>query len=441
MLACINGNTDTINVLLNAGADPNIADADGDTWLHYAARNYCHMEVVQAIISHGVDVNITNKMNITALMIACKEGNKEAINVLLNAGADHNIADAYGHTWLHYAARNYRQPEVLQTIINHGVDVNVTNEHKITALMLACEKGNKDVINILLDAGADHNITDAYGDTWLHYAARNYWHPEVLHSLISHGVGVNATNRKNITAFMTACAKGNKDIINVLLNAGADPDKADTDGDTCLHYAARHYCHMEVVQALISHGIDVNVTNKKNVTSLMISCRERNKDDVDVLLNAGADPNIADDDGDTCLHKILHREYLSLEYDHETLQMLLDHGAPVNAANKNHQTAYMLACDQGNIDAMYALLNAGADPSITNNDNGDANHQYMDNSCANNVTMQTAMQWLNPAWHYLYLPELDITESLSFNLISHIICNMMRHAIYRISLFRRLGVY
>ena len=107
--------------------------------------------------------------------------------------------------------------------------------------------------------------------------------------------------------------------------------------------------------------------------------------------------------------------------------MLLDHGAPVNSTNKNHQTAYMLACDQGNIDAMCALLKAGADPNITCEES-DASLKRTD-GCSSNVTLQTVKQWLDPTWHYLDLPALEITESLSFNLVSHIINNMMRHAI------------
>ena len=111
--------------------------------------------------------------------------------------------------------------------------------------------------------------------------------------------------------------------------------------------------------------------------------------------------------------------------------MLLNHGAPVNAINKNHQTAYMLAYHQGNIDAMCALLNAGADPSITSNDDGDANDQYMDelldDGCSTDVTLQTIM--LNPAWQYVDFPELEITGSLSFNLVSCSIFHVMRHVI------------
>ena len=90
---------------------------------------------------------------------------------------------------------------------------------------------------------------------------------------------------------MIACKKGSKDAINVLLNAGADPNNTDADGDTCLHYAARKYWSTEVIQAVIGHGGDVNATNKKNVTALMIACEKGHKDAINVLLNAGADPN------------------------------------------------------------------------------------------------------------------------------------------------------
>ena len=59
--ACINKDESAITVLLNARANPNITDADGDTCLHVAAIKECSKEVLQAIIDHGVDVNATKQ--------------------------------------------------------------------------------------------------------------------------------------------------------------------------------------------------------------------------------------------------------------------------------------------------------------------------------------------------------------------------------------------
>ena len=95
MLASKMGNVGAMNMLLSAGADRTIKDANGDTWIHYAAHGNCTKEVLQSIIDLGADVNATNKQNCTALMLASEKKNIDAMNVLISAGADHTIGDAY----------------------------------------------------------------------------------------------------------------------------------------------------------------------------------------------------------------------------------------------------------------------------------------------------------------------------------------------------------
>ena len=101
MIACHERNTDAINALLNAGADPNIADDKGVTCINHAVNEGFSKAILEPIINHGAAVNATIKNNMTALMIACLNLNEGAINVLLNAGADSNIADVKGDTLLH----------------------------------------------------------------------------------------------------------------------------------------------------------------------------------------------------------------------------------------------------------------------------------------------------------------------------------------------------
>ena len=118
MLASKKGNIDAINVLLSAGADQTIEDADGNTWIHYAVYGDCSKDVLQSIIDRGADVNATNKRNVTALMRASEKGNIDAINVLLSAGADKTIEDVDGNTWIHYAVYRDCSKDVLQSIID-----------------------------------------------------------------------------------------------------------------------------------------------------------------------------------------------------------------------------------------------------------------------------------------------------------------------------------
>ena len=175
MIACHDGNIDIINVLLNAGGNPNIADNGGETWIHHAVRGDCSKEVLQTITTHGVDVNAANKNNITALMIACRKGNTDAIDVLLNAGGNPNIADDDGGSCIQYAVDAGCSKTVLKTLINHGADVNVTNKNNTTALLQACKMGDIDIINVFLSTGANPNIANDDGDTCLHYAVDGFF--------------------------------------------------------------------------------------------------------------------------------------------------------------------------------------------------------------------------------------------------------------------------
>ena len=359
IIACRKINKDAINVLLNAGTDPNITDINGDACLHCAAKNDCCTEILEAIISYGGDVNATGFHNKTALMIACRKRNKDAINVLLNAGADPNIPDIDDYTCLHCAVKNDCCTEILQAMISHGGDVNAAAFHNKTALMIACRKRNKDAINVLLNAGTDPNITDINGDTCLHCAAENGCCSEVLQEIVIHGGDVNATGFHNNTALMIACRKMKKDAIDVLLNAGADPNITDSSGNKCLHCAAENGCCSEVLQAIVIHGGDVNATGFHNRTALMIACRHMKKDAINVLLNAGTNPNITNSDGDTCLHCAVKNDCCA-----EVLQAIISHGGDVNATGFCNKTALMVACRYRNKDAISVLLNAGADRNI-----------------------------------------------------------------------------
>ena len=380
MIAYFWGNIDAMNVLLSAGADPNIADANGQTCLHSVVARVSGKEVLQLLINHDADVNATNKSNTTALMVACKTGNIDAINELLNAEADTNIVDTNGYTCLHAAVSATCNKEVLQTLINHGADVNAADKSNVAALMLACEKGNVNAVDILLNAGADPNIPDTDGNTRLHDTVRHGYNREVLQLLLDYGANVNAIDNCNETVLMKAYWNGNTDVINVLLNAGADPNIADFKGVPLIYYAVEGGGSKDVLQAIIDHCADVNATINGNLTPFMKACRMGNADAACLLLKAGADPDFALDDGDTCLHDAVRRGYTK-----EVLGTMIDHGADVNATNRNNATALMIACKKGNMESINILLNAGADPNISRANCSTCLHDAVAKGCSNEV--------------------------------------------------------
>ena len=111
----------------------------------------------------------------------------------------------------------------------------------------------------------------------------------------------------------------------------------------------------ELLKSVTDISAILRVVTDESTAAELYSWNIEERKALNVLLRAGAHTSIINVFGDTLLHKILYKEYISLEYDHETFQLLLDYGVPVNATNKSHQTAYMLARHQENIDAMCAL--------------------------------------------------------------------------------------
>ena len=260
-------------------------------------------ETLINLIDNGADVNATNSQNQSALMVACCQGNVNIINTFLDARADPTTADADGNTCLHYAVRGGCSKELFHTIIDHGADINAINKCNETALLLACWRKNADAMNVLLTFRADPNIGTLYGNAVLHIAVLNNINKDTLQAIIDNDVDVNAANKSGETALWIACHRDDVDAINVLLSAGANLNLLSAEGNTYLHCAVygKKCCKEEVLQALIDHDADVNVTNKGNETALLVACKWGSPSAINVLLHAGADPNITDKNGNTCL--------------------------------------------------------------------------------------------------------------------------------------------
>ena len=330
LCACRTGQSESVLFLLEAGADVKIAKPDGNTSLHTAVYGNCNGEALQKIIQLGVNVNAINNNGQTALIRACYTAQAESVTVLLKNKADPNISDDEGYTSLHAAVYGNCTYDTLKEIIAHEAYLDAQKLDGQTALFLACLRKRHDMAKILLESTANPNIASTKGNTSLHGAVDGGCSKKIIKAIIKHGADVNATNKNSVTALMKACEKGNIDAINQLLNAKADPNIADTDGKTSIHYAVSGGCNKEALQAIINHGADVNATNKNSVTALMRACEKGYIDAINVLLNAGADPNIADIDGETWIHYAAHGGC-----NKEALQAIINHGADINATNKN----------------------------------------------------------------------------------------------------------
>ena len=189
-LACRNGDTGLVKLLLRAGADPNTQLPGGESVLMTAARTG-RVGPVQALLDRKAAVNAKERGGQTALMWAAAEGHAEVVQLLIRAGAEFRTPLPSGFTPLCFAAREGRR-EVVQVLLKAGADVNQAMEpprsggktpRKGTSpLLLAVENAHFELAVDLLKAGADPKATDDEGKTALDRATAK-GHTQVIQLL------------------------------------------------------------------------------------------------------------------------------------------------------------------------------------------------------------------------------------------------------------------
>ena len=165
------GELETLVTLLDAGADINCKDEDGNSALHLAAEED-HDEIVKTLVDRGLDVNTRGENGWTPLMHAATEGNESLVNFLIEAGADITCRILGGDNALHLAAF-WGHDTIVQMLVDRGLDVNSCGRDDMTPLMYALmgAGGQESIANFLIKAGADVTCKDEDGNNVLHLAA------------------------------------------------------------------------------------------------------------------------------------------------------------------------------------------------------------------------------------------------------------------------------
>lgn len=260
-------------------------------------------DVVKALVNAGINVNMMVSDRLTALMDAAKEGSKGIVKMLIAAGA--NVNDQkFGRSalWheLHSHVDNKKLAAKLALIlIKAGADVNEKSKDN-SILTEAIGYGHKEVVRLLLDAGANVNVQDSIGFTPLMEAAQQ-GDKEIVKMLIDAGADVEAKAGFGQTALWYVMPDNRKnkfliaELISTLIKAGADPNNTDTLGDSILIEAVRQG-YGEAVQILLNAGANINAIGQNGCTALMKAKEMGHKEMVELLLKNGAVDDLQNND-------------------------------------------------------------------------------------------------------------------------------------------------
>jgi hypothetical protein len=167
---------------------------------------------------------------------AVQQDDLERVTALI-AGRDVNRRDeASGTTALEHAVRNANR-EMVQLLITAGAKVNAQNTAGDTVLMMMDTDATSDLVWDLINAGAKVDAQDKEGNTALMEAA-GYNNQELLKTLLEAGAKVNAKNKQGQTALILAAAEGLVNNLRILINAGAEVNALDQEGKNALFYAS-----------------------------------------------------------------------------------------------------------------------------------------------------------------------------------------------------------
>jgi ankyrin repeat protein len=344
----------------------------------------------------------------TPLIDAVKNGDRAGARARLRQKAEVDAAEADGTTALHWAVRA-DDLELTRMLLRAGADARHANRYGVTPLQLAAVNGSVTAAAALLEAGADPNAVLPEGETILMTAART-GQPDLLRLLLDRGAVLEAREKwYGETALIWAVAENHADAAKVLLERGADANVRSADlkfprrrtgqsvlalgSWTPLMYAARENA-LDAGRALLGAKADLNATDPDGATALVIAIINANYEFAAFLLDAGADPNVVDNEaGMGPLYAAIDMHRLAIGHgrpnprpsDHldalDIVKRLLDRRADANTALKapmfqRHHTMgdfalakgatpFMRAAKSGDVEVMKLLLAAGADPAAT----------------------------------------------------------------------------
>jgi ankyrin repeat protein len=388
------GDQAMVRQLLQHKANVNAAQPDGMTALHWAATRD-DVPLAKMLLAAGAQTSPKTRLGeLTPLFIASKRGSAPMIEALLKAGVNANATDSTGATPLMLASAA-GSAEAVEMLLAHQVGVNAKESaHQQTALMFAAAADRGAVIRALIKHGADPEIATITSEPRCGSLFANSFCREAA-------LGKDKPAPENVTQENDGEDQPPSESTTAKATPTTPPRRrkgpAIIGGMTALLYAARDG-RTEAVRALIDAGAKIdNPGTGEKMTPLVMAVVNGHYDLAMYLLNSGANPNLAGDQGLTPLYATLDEEWAPYAYRPqpiagraevsylELMTALLAYGANPNATltlkpwfrslpedrswvDPTGATAFWRAAQSLDLEAMSLLIKAGADPKLASAD-------------------------------------------------------------------------
>ncbi|MDP0589953.1 MAG: ankyrin repeat domain-containing protein [Candidatus Endonucleobacter bathymodioli] len=289
--ACNKGMTEIIELLLSYGAEVDSRYANsGKTPLMIAAENKS-IDVCKILLDNNADADAIVPSGMSVIHLVCIVNDISILTALLNRCQNIDAQDRNGQTALHYVVAS-NMIEHAKLLLSAHASVSITNNRNETPIFLTMN--NSALFNILLNMTSDINHADFVGNTLLHHAI----------------------------------IQGNIDAMRALLELDADinVDIANNYGTTPLHHTILYQLHytpnnnvtmeentyikkhrtIQMLNILVNKGADVNIANNNNLTPLHTAASFSSIETIKILLDNNADTNSVDKHGHTILHSAIY---------------------------------------------------------------------------------------------------------------------------------------
>ena len=368
------GHKDVVKTLVDAGADINARNEEGETAIiksvfainfeQINGKNYNNYnEIIDILINENANLKYETSNKQTALMLAPNGLRSKLIKkVKDNRG---NVKDAFGDYPLIYAASK-NDIYLLRTLISERADINQQDEKGDTALMIASFWGRYSIAKALIDGKAKLNITNKKGDSALKNAVYNK-HYNIADALIKAKADLNIKiGNENLLLYLSKNAN-NYDYsgsIRNMITAGVDVNARDENGNTALINIVsgkEDRNQLKKMRAVISGRANVNIQNKDGLTALMLIASSGNESSIRALISAKPNMDAEDKDGNTAL-------IYAVQNNNVGGAKAIIRGKPnLNKQNKDGNTALMIASENGLEELVRSLISAKANLDMQNN--------------------------------------------------------------------------